>query len=326
MLISTLAFCALSLCVSQVAAAKTKTAPQPLDGIAAIVNDSIITQSELNDALSIARKQLAASNASTKSSADLHNHVLDQLVDKRLQLELAQAAGMKITDEQLDKAVDGIAKQNNISADELFAKLSSEGMTKESYMREIHDEMLIQQLEQQQVGSKIAIAPQEVNDFMHSKSWQANNNKEYHLEDILIPFPITPTPQDIQAAKREGQDVLAEFNKGITAQDIITGEATTNHTLQGGDVGWVKVPQIPPAIVDKIIHMAANQVLGPLQTPNGFHVIHLMGTRAGKSTQNMADARKQVEQLIFQRKLNEGVQTWLAKIRSEAYIKKTAVG
>lgn len=301
-----------------------KSDVQALDGIAAVVNDSIITQSELDSALALAHKQLAATHNPAADKINLKQEVLKQLIDKHLQLQLAKAAGIKVTSEQVKQAIENIAKQNNLTADELYEKLSLEGMTKEGYQQEIHDEMVVSQLQQQQVGSRISVSPKEIDEMIHSKDWQAFSNKQYHLEDIIVPLPESPSTQDIQSARLEGKEVLAAFEKGINAEDIISAENANNHNLQGGDVGWVRIGQVPPVLADKISHLKANQSLGPLQTPTGFHVIHLVETRLDKDQVVTADARKQVEQLIFQRKMNENLQTWLAKMRSEAYIDKTA--
>jgi peptidyl-prolyl cis-trans isomerase SurA len=188
------------------------------------------------------------------------------------------------------------------------------------YRKEIREEILLQQVQQQAVGSKITIAPQEVSDFMRSKTWQAFNTKEYHLEDILITLPEVPSPQDVANAKKRAEEVLQKLQHGMSFNEAAAAESGDKNALQGGDLGWRKLPEIPSAFADKLIYLKAGELLGPVQTPNGFHIVRLAGIRSNDSKMTPEQQRMQVEQLIFQRKLEEGLQTWVAKLRGQAFI------
>jgi len=293
---------------------------ESLDRIAAVVNDTVITESELNTAINQIKKQMRGGNVSYPPKDILRKQVLDQLINKKLEIQLADQAGIHVTDVEIDKAVGNIAKANKFSVKELYEKVESQGMTKKEYRAEIHDEMLFQQIQQQAVGAKLTISPQEVDDFMRSKTWQAYNTKEYHLEDILVSLPEAPSPQDVAAAKKRADEILAKIHRGTSFSDIAAAESGNNNALQGGDLGWRKLPEIPPLFSNELIHMKPNDILGPLQTPNGFHIVRLVGVRTVAMKMTPQEQRKQVEQLIYQRKLEEATQSWMTKLRSEAFI------
>jgi peptidyl-prolyl cis-trans isomerase SurA len=292
------------------AASQTNATPkkntESLDRIVAVVNDSIITQSELNEAMQNIKKQMAASNTPAPSHEVLEKRVLDQLIDRKLQMLLAEQAGVQITDE--------------ISVKELYSKVASSGVDVNSYHKEIREEMLIQEIQQHEVGAKINITPQEVNDFTRSASWKAFYNKEYHLEDILIALPEAPTPQNVAQAKKQAEAVLAQLHKGKSFSQVAIAESGNTRALQGGDLGWLKLPQIPPTFSSELVHMKVNDIMGPVATPNGFHIIRLAGLRETTASVSAEAQRKQVEQLLYQRKLEEGLQSWVTKLRSEAFI------
>jgi peptidyl-prolyl cis-trans isomerase SurA len=300
--------------------ATPKKSTESLDRIVAVVNDSIITQSELNEAMQNIKKQMAASNTPAPSHEVLEKRVLDQLIDRKLQMLLAEQAGVQITDEQLNKAINSIATQNKISVKELYSKVASSGVDVNSYHKEIREEMLLQEIQQHEVGAKINITPQEVNDFMRGASWKAFYNKEYHLEDILIALPEAPTPQNVAQAKKQAEAVLAQLHKGKSFSQVAIAESGNTRALQGGDLGWLKLPQIPPTFSSELVHMKVNDIMGPVSTPNGFHIIRLAGLRETKTSASAEAQRKQVEQLLYQRKLEEGLQSWVTKLRSEAFI------
>lgn len=293
---------------------------QSLDGIVAIVNNSVITQSELHQALTKVQKQLAATQATAPSLAALNKQVLDQLIVRKLQLDLAEQSNITVTDDDIDNAVSRIAKANKIAPQQLYQEVDKQGISKTEYRAELKDEMIMQRIQQQSIGSKITISQQEVDDFMRSAAWQFHNAKEYHLEDILIGLPDSPTSRDIQEAKKRANAILAKLQSGTSFSKAAVEDSNGSKALQGGDLGWLKLPEIPTAFATPLLQAKENEIVGPIQTPNGFHIVHLAGIRSVDMQGNAVDQRKQVQQLLFERKYEEATQNWLAKLRSEAFI------
>lgn len=291
---------------------------QPLDKIIAVVNDTPIMETELSDAIDTIKKQIAASNTPVPTDAVLRKQTLQQLIDKKIQLQLADQAGMKVSDDDLTKAITRIAQQNNLPLEQLYSQVETQGLSVSDYRKEIREEMLIQEVQQHEVGAKIMITPQEINDFTRSKAWHETTNKEYHLEDILIALPDSPTSQQIQEAKNQADTLLTKIHNGLAFREAAMANSSDQKALKGGDLGWRKLPEIPSAFAEKIIHMKDNDIVGPIQTGNGFHILHLAGSHDLAS--NEAPSSKQIQQLLYQRKFEEAQPAWLAKIRSQAFI------
>jgi len=150
--------------------------------------------------------------------------------------------------------------------------------------------MTVQKLQQQEVATRITITPDEINHFMKSRLWQNNTNKEYHLEDILVPLADAPSSDDIDTARKHAQSVIAKINQGQSFTEAAKNESG------GGDLGWRKLPEIPSAFTQHVTTMKVDEVAGPIQTSNGFHILRLVAERSadGKSD---APNRTQVEQL-----------------------------
>lgn len=309
--IALLGLCFCSLIFSAVYA---NAAEESLDQIVATVNDEVVTTSELNHSMMTARMQLAQEHAPTPSDAALKKQVLDQLINKKLQLQLAKQAGITATDSDLNKAINHIANQNHLTVNQLYERLSSEGMSIAEYKSEMREQILLTKLQQQEVVSHITVSPQEIDRFMHSHPWQSNNN-EYHLEDILIPLSDTPSRTEVRAAKAHASEVFAKLNQG---EDV---KALTQQmpALQSGDLGWLKPNEIPSAFASKVVNMHLKQIAGPIQTSNGFHIIRLADIRATDNAQP-APTRKDVENLLLRQKFEEAVQGWVSKLRSQAVI------
>ena len=293
---------------------------QPMDRIVATINDAVLTQSELTTAMNTLKQQMASSQMTLPPDADLRKQVLDQLVNRKLQSQLAEQSGVNASDEDVDRAIKHIATQNNISTDEIYQKVNSQGISKADYRKEIREEIILQKIQGQEVAAKITVTPQEINDFMRGKAWQASNSKEYHLEDILIGLPDEPTSQQITTAKQHAENILNQIHHGMNFSQAAMAESSNNSALKGGDLGWRKLPEIPTAFADQVIQMKEKDIIGPLQTQNGFHIIFLAGVRNTDTHLAAANQQKQIEQLVFQRKLEEGLQNWVMKLRSSATI------
>lgn len=299
--------------------AQAKSSGQSLDQIVAIVNDDVITKSEFDHSLDIVKIQIAQQNIPAPGEKILHKQVLDQLVNKRLQLQIAKQAGIEVSDTDLDRAIDTIAKQNNLTMSLLYDRLTQEGMSVKDYRHEIREQITLQKLQQQEVVNRVTVSPDEITSFMHSQLWQDNGSKEYRIEDILIPLSDTPSSEEIATARKKAYAVVARLHQGQGFREVAQSESSGKTALQGGDLGWRQLPEIPSAFAELVSRMQPKEVSEPIQTPNGFHIIRLAGTRA-VGEQKAAPDRKQVEELLLQRKFEEAIQNWVSKLRSQAFI------
>jgi peptidyl-prolyl cis-trans isomerase SurA len=298
---------------------QAKAAGQALDQIVAVVNEEVITQAELNHAVKLVKLQTAHTQMAMPATDVLQKQVLEQMINKKLQMQLAKQAGIDITDAEVDKAVVHIAKQNNMTTDEFYQRLKQEGMSITDYRSELRQQITLQKVQQHEIINRITITPEEITSFMHSKMWQDNSNKEYHLEDILVPMPDAPSPEQIAAAKQRAQTIVHKLQAGEDFNIIAQSESGGRSALQGGDLGWRKLLEIPSAFADQIILLQPKEIAGPIQTANGFHVIRLTAVRTVAGNQAVPD-EKQVHQLLMQRKFEENLQAWLSKLRAQAFI------
>lgn len=294
---------------------------QPLDKIVAVVNEDVITESEFQKALSMIKMQLSQQSTPMPSDKVLRKQVLDQLINKKLQLQVASQSGVNVADDEINSAIQRIAEQNNVSVTLLLSRVNQEGMSTTDYRNELHDQILLQKLQQQEVVNHVTITPEEVTHFMQSKNWQANGAKEYRLEDILIPLSDAPSTDEIVTAKNKALAVLTKLKSGKqNFNSIAQSESSNALALQGGDLGWRKLPEIPSAFTEQVTHMKAKDIAGPIQTPNGFHLIRLIGERIAKNDEKIPD-KKEVENLLLQQKFDEAIQNWVSKLRSQSFIK-----
>lgn len=292
-------------------------AVEQLDKIVAVVNDDVVTQSEFDSTLRITKAQMEQQNIQLPSEAVLHKQVLDQVINKKIQLQVAKNVGINIADTELDRAVDRIAKQNNITDTELYARINQEGYSTSAYRGELREQLTIQKLQQQEVVNHIVIPPEEVTAFLNSKAWQDNGNNEYHVEDILVPVSDAPSTNELENAKAKATALVTKLKNGANFKTL--AQQVTVKGLNSDDLGWRSLAEIPSAFGDEVVHMKKDGISDPIQTANGYHILHLVDVRKTGETQPVPD-RKQVENFLMQRKFEEAVQNWVSKLRGQAYI------
>lgn len=297
-----------------------KNDEQSLDQMVAVVNDDLITRSELNDAIKALKMQMEAANVAEPPKQALEKQVLNQLINKKLQLQLAAQNGIKTSTKELDEAVKKIAAQNGVSVKELYQRVQQQGYTKVSYRKELSEQITMQKLQADRVAKKVTISPQEVSAYMKSAFFQKNSDKEYRIHDILIPTPDNPSKAELSAARARADRVLDKLHEGTEFSAIAKLESKGKNALQGGDLGWRKLPEIPSAFADVIVDMKKHDIAGPIQAPNGLHILYMSDLRKlNEGNQTMAD-RKTVESMLMQQKFEQELQNWVSQLRSQAFV------
>ena len=289
-----------------------------LDRIVAVVNDDIITGTEFSHALQATKMQMAARQVPVPASDQLQKKVLDQLINQKVELQLAKQNGMIASEQEVTNAIRQIASENHVSTESLYQRVSQSGMSPQEYREQIRDQLVMRKLQQQEVVNHINITPDEIKNFMQSNAMQLNNAKEYHLEDILVPVSDTPSTEEVAKAKERAQGILAKVKQGQPFQSVAAAESGGSQALQGGDLGWRKIAEIPSAFVDDVANMKVNGFAGPIQTANGFHILHLAAERA--NGKHEAPSEQQIQRFLMERKFEEALLGWESKVRASAYV------
>jgi peptidyl-prolyl cis-trans isomerase SurA len=289
----------------------------PLDQIVAVVNDDVVTQSEVNQGLTLAKIQYTQTHQPMPSKEALQKQVTDQLINKKLQLQIAKQAGIKVTDGDVDQIVKNVAAQNNVSVSALYQRIGQEGMSTANYRKELQEQLTIQRVQQQEVGGRLTVTPEEINQALKSVPAAASSGPSlYHLEDILIAIDDDASSQQIADARTKAQAILTQLQQNGYKSDLIKKSNDYQYT----DLGWMQLNDMPSAFLEEVKGMNQNSVAGPIQTGNGFHILHLAQVKSPANEGAGESSRKQVEARLLQQKFMDGAEQWVAKMRSQAYI------
>lgn len=253
---------------------------QPLESIAAVVDEDLILRSELDRAVANIRAQYANRQDQLPPGPVLERQVLERLILMRLQTARAATTGIRVGDQEIDSAVSAIAQQNNLSPDQLRQQLAADGMSFTDFRNSLREELLIQRMRQRFAQTRISVSDGEVDAAMAAQS----GAMQYRLAHILVALPEGATPEQTATGqtKIDGIKSLLERNEMEFAAAAVRYSDSPN-ALEGGDLGWRSLDEIPAAFASAIRSMQPGDVIGPLRGPSGFQLLKLVETRDGSA-------------------------------------------
>lgn len=251
-------------------------AGEPLDKVVAIVNDSVITSSELNSQVGVLRQQLIAKQVQMPSEQVLRKQVLQHLINVELQLQIAKNNSVTVDSTDVDDALERIAASNKLTLTQLREAVTSQGLGWEAYRDNIRKEMIITRLQQKAVGKDIFISQQQVEDYLKTAVHDETSQQTYHLQNIVIPLPEAPTPEQIKKANQKAQELLVKIKQGEDFSRLAIAESSGEYALEGGDLGERHLAELPEIFSNRVVSMKSGEVAGPIRTGNGFQLIKLV--------------------------------------------------
>jgi peptidyl-prolyl cis-trans isomerase SurA len=250
---------------------------QPIDRIAAVVDEDVILQSELDRAERNILSQYASHPEQLPPRDVLQRQLLERMILVRLQVARAAQTGVRVSDEQVDAAIANIARQNNFSIDQLRAQLAGQGQSFTDFRNSVRDELTGQALRQRFAQTRINISESEVEAAMAA---QANGGTQYHLAHILVAMPEAATPEQIATAQKKIDGIKELIDKGeMDFAAAAVRYSDSQNALEGGDLGWRSLDEVPAAFAQTIRGMQVGQVIGPTRGPSGFQLLRLTETR-----------------------------------------------
>ncbi|KRA54891.1 molecular chaperone SurA [Pseudoxanthomonas sp. Root65] len=250
---------------------------QPLDRIAAVVNEDVVLQSELDRAVQNVLAQYANQPGQLPPRAVLERQVLERLVLVKLQVARAAETGVRVNDADLNNAVNAVAQQNGTTPDGLRQRLEADGMSFPEFRNSLRDEITIQRLKQSFAQSRINVSEGEVDAALAA---QAASGTQYRLAHILVGLPDGASAEQISTGQGKIDGVKALVDKGeLDFAAAAVRYSDSPNALEGGDLGWRSVDEIPTAFVQMLKDMQPGQVVGPLRGPSGFQLLKLVEVR-----------------------------------------------
>jgi peptidyl-prolyl cis-trans isomerase SurA len=250
-----------------------------LDKVAAIVNAGVVLESEVQDLLKSIKKQSAKNNQALPSDNALRTQVMDKLINDSLIVQIGERMGVQVSDAQLDQTITNMAKENKLTLSQFRETIISDGEDYEKYRENVRTELISGEVQRNSVRRRIYISPQEVSNLLDLMKEQTNNDVEYHLGHILIEFPSNAKQADMIASKERANKVIELLNSGSNFTKIAIASSGGANALDGGDLGWKNINEMPTLFSELIAGKDKGTVVGPVRTGLGFSIVKVLDIR-----------------------------------------------
>jgi peptidyl-prolyl cis-trans isomerase SurA len=251
-----------------------------LDGIAAVVNDGVVLESELDGQVALVTERLRQEKLELPPENVLRRQVLDRLIMQQIQVQQAAHAGIKVSDEQLNDALQDVAQRNGMKLAQLPDALAAQGIDYSAYRDTMRKELALTLLRQRDVLDRISITPREIDRYLDREAKHPSGASEYDISHILIAVPENASPQQVEQAAARAQDIYRRAKSGEDFAKLAVTYSNSDTALEGGALGWRKGTELPTFLSDVVLKLKAGDVSQPMREPTGFHLVKLNGVRS----------------------------------------------
>ena len=272
----------LAIFLSSIALVSTTYASLLLDRIVAVVESDVVTESELNERMSVIKAQ-SGPQTNLPSDDILAEQVLQRIIIERLQVDWGERRGITIDDLSLDQAMRNLAQRNNMDLNQFRDALTQQGIDYVTFREQVRTEMAINQARRRAVESSVQVSDKEIDALLESQQQNINKNTEYRLAHILIQLPQDPTPDDIEAANTEIEDIRQKALDGDSFTQLAISYSQAGDALEGGDLGWRNVNQLPAVFQRQLVTMEPGDISDVIRSGSGFHIFRILDMRGTES-------------------------------------------
>jgi len=253
---------------------------------------------------------------------ELRQQVLEQMILEKLQLQVAKRMGITVDDTAIDRAIEDIARRNNMTLDALKQALAADGITFEQFREQIRREMTIARLRDREMEGRVMVSDAEVDHFLANNpdvmrriEAEAGNVTQTHVRHILA--RTNQTTND-EAAKAKLLALRERIVNGVDFAELAKANSDDGSAFKGGDLGWINPGDTVPQFEEAMNRLAPGEISQPVKTPFGWHLIQVLERRPLTASEDYR--RNYARQLLRRQKMEQAYNAWLQTIRAEAFV------
>ncbi len=249
-----------------------------------------IANSQLEEAVDSIKRQIRASGNTPPTDTELREQMRERLIMQEIQSQRAAQRGIRIGDEELNQALEGIARHNGMNLREFARALRSEGVDFLMVREQVRNELLTNSLRQREIDARVSVTDREIDAFL-AKTRKNDQATEYRLEHILIAVPDGSTDDVRAAARAEAEQIRQAVIDGASFSQMAISRSDATTALDGGDLGWRTAGALPTLFADEVDDMSVGSVSPVIETGSGYNLIRLADQRGGQAAQLITETR-----------------------------------
>ncbi|WOT04540.1 peptidylprolyl isomerase SurA [Shewanella youngdeokensis] len=306
----------LTLTMSQVVHA----AVEPLDRVTVQINEGIILESEVVAMIQTIKANAAKAEQQLPSDAALRTQIIERLILTQLQMQMADRIGLHIGDLQLDQTIENIAKEQNISIEQMKMQIEADGTSFAQYREQLREEVTLGEIQRIQVQRRIQVSPQEINNLVSLINEQGLKDVEFQIGHILIDVADDASSTEVEAASKRSGIVLKRLNDGDDFRSIAIAASAGPKALEGGIWDYMNINEMPTLFAEVVSDAKIGDIIGPIKSGAGLHILKIMDAR-GLQTQEIQEVKSRhillkPSPILSEDRAKSMMDRFLAQIRS----------
>ncbi len=295
-----------------------------VDRIVAVVNNELITLYDLNQKFEPYVKNIKAlgydEDMERKTLFKVRSDVLNQLIDNMLAGQQTEKYKLTVTEKEIDSSIERIKSARYYTDEDLRAGLAQQGLTMEDFRKEIKEQLLRGKLVNLEVKSKIVVTMQNIKSYYDSHPEKYVGEKKYNLWNIYVNIPSYAADSEKQSVLRKMQVILDKLEQGQKFEDLVNGDFLTSMQAKGGELGLFLLKELSAQLQKIVKNMQAGEFSSILDTEYGYQIIYVQNIIETK-TKSLAEAEKEIEDILYKELVDNKYQEWLKELRSRSHIK-----
>jgi peptidyl-prolyl cis-trans isomerase SurA len=244
-----------------------------LDRVVAIVDEDVVLESEFNDRKAAILERLRGQYKQLPPDDVLNKQILEQLIVERIELGLAKRYEIEVDESEIDDAVNRILQKNGMNLQQLEVSLMQQGMTLAGLRKQLYNDITINNLQQGVVNSRIKINDRDIDNFLASTDGKFATSPDYHIGHILIAVSSNASESEVAEFEKLANSIYKQLNDGADFAQMAITHSKDQAALEGGDIGWRKLAQLPELFADQMSNLPAGKVTKPFRSGAGFHIL-----------------------------------------------------
>lgn len=267
------------LSVAGVAAAQTRVEPREIDRVVAVVNSDVITALEVDARLRSVERQLRRQRIEVPPAEELRRQVLERLIMDRALSQAARDRGLRVDDAEVDRALARIAQENRLTPAALRQQIEADGAQFVRFREDVRDEILTSRLREREVDARIQISEADIDAFLAEQRDTPAAPAEYEIGQILLRIPEGASAEQIERQRLRGEEIVKQLQRGSDFARLAAAFSDAPEALSGGSLGARSADRLPQLFVEAVANLRPGEVAPLVRSPNGFHVLKLLGRR-----------------------------------------------
>lgn len=288
----------------------------------AVVNDEVITLSELKNAFAPYREKVEASyKGAERENAvkEARLTILNRMIDDLLMEQQSRKAGIVVRDQDVDNAIDDLLKRRNIPREELQKSLDREGITMAAYRKGIREQLMRVRLVQREVKSKVAVSDEEIGEYYRKYRGEYEGKEAVRIKQILLLVPKEASPAFREKIRADAEAIHKRLLDGEPFEVISANHSQGPAANAGGDIGFIEKGMILPEVESVAFTLPLNQTSPVIESPVGFHIIRVIDRR-GAGIKAIESVRDEIREKLDMEKVEKKFAEWLTTLREKSHI------